>query len=382
MARGRTGRELGFAEALKEIDELNRQYPQLSEARVVTENPDPDPTFLRVRGSWDRPGIEVFPSTPVVLPKAKKQQPTRLGLARWLFSEQNPLTARVAVNRIWQEYFGNGLVATSDDFGTQGDKPSHPELLDWLASEFRDSGWSVKHIHRLIVTSETYKQSSNLTEELQRRDPGNVLLARQTRMRLPAEFVWDKTLAVAGLINQDIGGRSFRPVMPAGTTGFKAGRSKWDPSEGRELYKRGMYIQFQRTQPYPFLMNFDSPEFREAVCRRDRSNTPLQALNLLNGPLFVEAWQALATRILTEPSRKTFEGRLVHTFRLALAREPSKMEYERFRKYWNDRLDQVESAGNKYDDVPQLEGQRANELLAWSGVSRILMNLDEFVTRP
>ncbi|MCY4187386.1 MAG: PSD1 and planctomycete cytochrome C domain-containing protein, partial [Bryobacterales bacterium] len=272
---------LGFPEALRKLKEINRAYPQRSEARVVYETPRADPTFLRVRGSWDRHGIEVTPGTPGILPGSPGAG--RLELARWLFADRNPLTARVAVNRIWQEYFGGGLVATSEDFGTQGERPSHPRLLDWLASEFRDSGWDVRHMHRLIVTSETYKQSSRAAQPLVDRDPGNVLLGRQVRLRLPAELIWDRALAAAGLLHHDIGGRSFRPAMPPGTTGFKAGGTDWEPSSGAERYKRGMYIQFQRTQPFPFLMNFDSPEFRAPACRRERSNTPLQALNLLNG---------------------------------------------------------------------------------------------------
>lgn len=377
-------KKLGFREALDRIKKLNASYQQLSEARVVFENPVPHPTFLRVRGAWDRPGVEVTPGTPAALPALPRAGvPDRLGLARWLFSHDNPLTARVAVNRIWQEYFGRGLVASSENFGTQGDPPSHPKLLDWLAAEFRDSGWDQKYLHRLILTSQTYRQSSNIRPELAGRDPANVLLARQSRLRLPAELIWDSALAVSGLLHHQVGGKSFRPEMPPGTTGFKAGGTDWEPSQGTERYKRGTYIQFQRTQPFPFLTNFDSPEFNATVCRRERSNTPLQALNLLNGPTFSEAGQALAVRVLTESPAPDFQSRLRHAFRLALAREPDDYEKERFFNYWTRRRDLLASSETPpTGSIPALEGHQPEDLMAWSGVTRILINLDEFVTRP
>ena len=373
--------ELKFREALREINELNRQYPQRSEARIVSEGGVNKPTFLRVRGSWDRNGIEVTRSTPDALPGRSKPKPTRLDLARWLFTDDNPLTARVAVNRIWQEYFGRGIVATSDDFGKQGKHPTHPELLDWLAAEFRDSGWDVKGIHRLIVTSETYRQSSYLPKELAERDPANELLARQDRLRLPAELIWDRALASSGLLHHDVGSPGFRPAMPDGFTGFKAGGLNWDATSGRERFKRGMYIQFSRTLPYPFLMNFDSPEFRAPTCLRERSNTPLQALNLLNDPLFSEAWQALAVRVLTEVSGEDFEARIDHVYRLVFGRGPTPKETDRFSRYVSERRTEAE-AGERSRDLPEVDGLDETELVAWTGVARILMNVDEFVIRP
>ncbi len=372
-------KEMGFDEALDRLEELNSEYPQRSEARIAYESPDPQPSFLRVRGSWDRLGVQVDASTPRVLPGAEGAAAGRLGLARWLFSPDNPLTARVAVNRIWQEYFGRGLVSTSEDFGTQGEQPSHSRLLDWLASEFRESGWDVKHIHRLIVTSATYKQSARGRESLSLRDPSNALLARQTRLRLPAELIWDRALGAAGLLQHDVGGPSFRPAMPEGTTGLKAGGTDWEPSTGHDRYKRGMYIQFQRTQPFPFLTNFDSPEFRAPACRRERSNTPLQALNLLNDPVFAEAWQALAVRVLGDAPEQSFEGRLRHAFGLTLGRDPTEGELARFSTYVADR-----SVGNSdaSAQLPRVEGLAEDDLITWTGVGRVLMNLDEFVTRP
>ena len=388
---GEKYKELLFPEALKEIKELNVAYQQLTEARVVSENPEPHPSFLRVRGSWDRPGVEVAPATLSALPAAGRQAAaaapisglTRLELARWLFSEDNPLTARVAVNRIWQEYFGRGLVATSDDFGTQGEEPSHPNLLDWLAAEFRDSGWDQKHIHRLILTSQTYRQTSSAGPDATRRDPQNTLLGRQTRVRLPAELIWDGALGVSGLLHHDVGGKSFRPEMPPGTTGFKAGGSDWEASIGTERYKRGMYILFQRTQPFPFLTNFDSPEFRATVCKRERSNTPLQALNLLNDPNFNEAGQALATRVLTESPGTSFGERLRYAFRLTLARDPHDDEQERLLGYWTERRNALQTGdSSKIAELPTVEGHDPIDLAVWSGLSRVLLNLDEFVTRP
>ena len=374
-------KELGFPEALRKLEALNKRYPQPTEARVVHDRAESKPSFLRVRGSWDRPGIEVRPETPAALPGGPEPKPSRLELARWLFSDSNPLTARVAVNRIWQEYFGKGLVETSDDFGAQGEEPSHPELLDWLASEFRDSGWDVKRIHRLIVTSQTYRQAARVSTEHPDRDPGNRLLARQVRLRLPAELIWDRALASAGLIHHDVGGPGFRPAMPEGTTGFKSGGTDWEPTTGKERFKRGMYIQFQRTQPYPFLMNFDSPEFRAPACSRERSNTPLQALNLLNDPMFSEAWQALAARVLTEVRGGRFEDRLRHAFELALGRGPTSGELERFAAYVAERRRDAVATG-ELAELPTIDGLDKADLAAWTGVGRVLMNLDEFVTRP
>ena len=245
---------------------------------------------------------------------------SRLTLAKWLVAPNDPLTARVTVNRVWQEYFGRGLVRTSEDFGTQGEKPSHPELLDWLAAGFQQSGWSLKKLHKRIVTSATYRQSSNFRPELQGRDPGNTLLARQTRLRLPAELIRDSALAASGLLYPAIGGKSIRPPQPAGLTDLGYASSlRWQESQGRDRYRRGLYILFQRTVPYPQLANFDAPDSNVAACRRTRSNTPLQALNLLNDPVFVEAAQALAARTLREAPAE-FSSRAQHAFQLVLVR--------------------------------------------------------------
>ncbi|HUS06363.1 MAG TPA: DUF1553 domain-containing protein, partial [Bryobacteraceae bacterium] len=317
------------------------------------------------------------PATLAVLPEFRPgSEPPRLALGRWIMSPDNPLTARVAVNRYWQEFFGRGLVRTSDDFGTQGEKPTHPELLDWLATEFRNGGWDMKRIQKTIVMSATYRQSSKVRPELLTKDPDNSLLARQSRLRLPAELIRDNALAASGLLNPAIGGKSVRPPQPAGVSeiGY-AGGTKWKDSEGADRYRRGLYIHFQRTTPYPQLVNFDAPDSNTACTRRGRSNTPLQALNLLNDPVFLEAAQALAVRTLREAPPKTPE-RLEYAFQLALARKPSTRERERLSRYFD------QQASLKANLLPlEIQGLDPREASAWVGVSRVILNLDEFITR-
>jgi hypothetical protein len=301
-----------------------------------------------------------------------------------LVSGSNPLTARVIVNRIWQELFGQGLVTTPEDFGSQGAKPSHPELLDWLASEFRERGWSLKQVIKRIVLSATYRQSSNVRPELQSRDPYNTLLARQSAFRLPAELIRDSTLSASGLLYPAIGGRSVFPPQPEAVIAVKQGYDpKWEESQGKEGYRRGLYIHFQRTTPYPLLQNFDAPDASESACRRQRSNTPLQALNLLNDPVFFEAAQALAQRTLTEAPSSAFQDRLSYAFRLCLGRNPEPLESKSMLVYLT-RLQVIQQKEPK--SVPlmfpvDLPGMERTEAAAWVGLSRVLLNLDEFLTR-
>jgi hypothetical protein len=306
-------------------------------------------------------------------------------LANWLVSRDNPLTARVTINRIWQELFGQGIVKSSDDFGTRGDKPSHPELLDWLAADFRDNGWSRKRAIREIVMSSTYRQSSAARPELESLDPTNALLARQARLRLPAELIRDSALAVSGLLNTEIGGPSIRPPQPAGVTelgyGKRMGVGGWEESKGAERYRRGLYIQFQRSTPYPQLMNFDAPKSDVPVCKRERSDTSLQALNLLNDPVFVEAASALAHRVVNDAS--TFEDRLHLAFRLALGREPDEKETKAMRSY----IDQQREIFKQHPEdatlaAPAAAGQSGQiELATWTAAASALLNVDEFITR-
>jgi hypothetical protein len=378
--------ELKFKELKTKLRGLKRSYPQLSQAAVVVESPHPHETYLRVRGDYQRNGIQVQPASLSALPALQSERrPTRLDLAKWIVSRQNPLTARVAVNRMWQEFFGRGLVRTSEDFGHQGDKPSHPELLDWLASEFMDNGWKLKRMHKLVVMSATYRQSSQDRPELKERDPGNELLARQNRLRLPAEAIRDCALSASGLLYPVIGGKSVFPPQPAGVADltYAWDAERWTESKGPDRYRRGLYIFFQRTAPYPQLVNFDAPDANLAVSRRNRSNTPLQALNLLNDPVFVEAGQALAMRILNE-SPADLERRLEYAFELCLNREPTSGEKQVARESFGklkailDREDAKAVRQLVPIETPLVDPVEA---AAWFGLSRAMLNTDEFITR-
>jgi hypothetical protein len=288
---------------------------------------------------------------------------TRLDLAHWIVSPDNPLTARVTVNRLWQAYFGVGLVETENDFGTQGTPPSHPELLDWLATELHQQRWGLKAMHRLIVTSATYRQSSRHRPELARLDARNRLLARQNRLRLEAEIVRDVALTATGLLTPTVGGPSVYPPQPEGIYRFTQVPRDWKASTGPDRYRRGLYTFFWRSAPHPGLMVFDAPESVATCTRRNRSNTPLQALTLLNDQAYFEFAQALAGRVLREAKPADGE-RLRHAFRLCLARTPTPAEEQRLTGLLRELLAEG-------DDLRQ----------AWTTVARVLLNLDEFITR-
>jgi hypothetical protein len=374
--------DLKFRELIEKLDQLDEEYPPLTEAQTLMQNPNPPATHLLVRGDFRQPGIAVRPDTPAILPPLVSDGvPTRLSLARWLVSKENPLTARVAVNRMWQVFFGTGLVETSGDFGTRGESPTHPELLDWLATEFVESGWNVKRMHRLIVTSATYKQSSRIREELQARDPSNKLLGRQSRLSLPGEIVRDVILETSGILNHVIGGRSVYPPLPPGVDdGYS---TKWKESQGADLDRRGLYIFFQRRMPYPQLMTFDAPDSLLACSRRERSTTPLQALNLLNDPVFVHAAQQFALRILRE-NHGTTADRIDYVFKVALSRPPSSRERERMLQYYlrqKEILSNEPASGKAIFSGIVLEGVGATEAAAWAGVSSVVLNLEELITR-
>ncbi len=366
-----------------------KKAPSGTKARTLSLGPT-RPTHVLIRGDFLRPGVEVKPGVPGVLPQARSSS-TRLDLAKWIVAPDNPLTARVTVNWVWSKFFGRGIVATPEDFGTQGEKPSHPALLDWLASEFisptqsRTGAWSLKRLHKLIVMSAAYKRSSVSSPELLKRDPLNILLARQLRMRLEAELLRDNALTVSGLLNREVGGPSIRPPQPPGISELTyANSAKWAESKGPAKYKRGLYIWFQRTSPYPMLTTFDSPDSNVCVVRRERSNTPLQALTLLNDAVFVEAAQALGQRVLTESKSATDAERLTRAFRLCLGRTPQPAESMRlvtllakFRKLVN--TDPTGAAKLLGSHTPA--GVPATEAAAWVALARTLMNLDEFMTR-
>ena len=377
---------LRFKELGKKLAELKKSFPDLSRAQTIAERSEPTQTHIHIRGSWKDKGVEVRPATPAVLPPLPAGAPeNRLTFARWLVSDENPLTARVIVNRYWQELFGAGLVDSPGDFGTQGSKPSHPELLDWLASEFRLRNWSTKQILRLMVTSATYRQSARTRPELLSRDPNNRLLARQNAFRLPAEVIRDSALSASGLLDPRLGGRSVEPHLPESLLALTFGGGEWvswSESQGSDKYRRALYIHRQRTLLYPMLVNFDAPNMVVTACKRERSNTPLQALNLLNDPVFVEMAQGLANRVMVEATRD-FHSRLCHAWRLALARDPKPQEEERMLSFYQE---QVRVLDKEPDSIAALfpyqpESFDRKEAAAWVALSRVILNLDEFLTR-
>ena len=366
----------------------HKAMPQVpgTRAQTIAQNPEPPKTHIHVRGDFLRKGQQVMPGTPGVLPplRWRGERPDRLDLARWIVEPANPLTARVAVNRIWEKLFGRGLVATSDDFGTRGETPSHPELLDWLSREFVNLGWSRKDLIETIVLSSTYQQSSQVDPELLKTDPNNVWLTRQGRFRVESEVTRDLFLAVGDLLERRVGGRSIRPPLPedVAKVGYSSG-VKWPESRGTDKYRRGLYIHFQRTVPYPMLMTFDSPDSNTACIRRTRSNTPLQALTLLNDDVFVDCARSFARKVTSEV-KSTDRDRLRYAFRRALAREPDPVEMSVLTKLLDDQ-EQVFAAGEGSAAKvagPGFPGELSQEqAAAWTTVARTILNLDEFVTR-
>jgi hypothetical protein len=378
---------------------------QLPTAMVMQEMPRPRDTFMLLRGEYNKKGPKVSAGTPAALPPLPKGAPAnRLGLARWLVDPGHPLTARVAVNRYWQMFFGTGLVKTAEDFGAQGELPSHPELLDWLAVEFMNpssaplgSGsktrWDVKALLRLIVTSATYRQSSVATPQLLAKDAENRLLARGPRLRLQAEFIRDQALAVSGLLNREIGGASVFPYQPAGLWQELASRQdskNWSAqffvqSHGKDLYRRTMYTFWKRTSPPPTLVTFDAPDRETCTVRRSRTNTPLQALVLMNDPTYVEASRKLAERMMKQAENA--DERITLAFRLATARRPTAKEIDVLRRVFNRQLDvyrKDRKAALKLlgvGEAPRDERLPPAELAAWTVVASVILNLDETVTK-
>ena len=380
------------AELGRRLDVLEKAVPKLERGTGMGLSPAAKPrrTFVHVRGNFLDPGAEVTAEFLEFLPPAvvRGSAPDRLDLARWITSENNPLTARVLANRLWQHYFQTGLVRTSDDFGSQGEPPTHPELLDWLASEFKRQDWQMKSVHRRILLSSTYRQSSQVRSDLLEWDPDNRFLARQNRARVEAELVRDLGLAVSGLLDQRVGGRSVYPPLPPGILELAfvdvINRGPWKASTGGDRYRRGVYTFFQRTSPYPMLSLFDAPDSNTSCTRRERSNTPLQALTLWNDPLQMEAARHFACRILREEEATDAE-RMQRAFVIALSREPSAEDL-------NDLNQLLDSARNVYRQQPALAAQliadielgrdiTTTEFAAWIALTRTIMNLDEFITR-
>jgi mono/diheme cytochrome c family protein len=374
------------------IEALWHEHPEGSSQLVLQARERIRPTHMLDRGDFLKPKKAVGPGVPAFLNPLPADAPlNRLTFARWATDRNAPTTARSLVNRAWQSYFGIGLVSTSEDFGSQGERPVDPELLDWLAVEFMERGWSLKSLHRLIVTSNTYRQSSKVTPELVARDPENRLLARGPRFRVEAELVRDIALSASGLLNPEVGGESVFP--PAPDFLFKPpvsyGPKIWPQSTGKEQYCRAMYTFAYRSVPYPALQAFDAPNGDFACVRRSRSNTPLQALTTLNEPVFLDCARALALRTLQEGG-KTDADRLTYAVRRCLSRKPTETETTALLGLLARQVKHFSAAGAKPWDLavndpstpPSLpEGTTAADLAAWTAVSRVLLNLDETITK-
>jgi mono/diheme cytochrome c family protein len=374
---------------LDAIAKLRESEPSFPTTMVMQELPSPRETHIHLRGDFLRKGAKVTPAVPAVMGTAPAStQPTRLDLARWLVSGENPLTSRVTVNRVWQKYFGRGLVDTENDFGTQGTPPSHPELLDWLATEFSTplqherSAWDLKRLHRQIVTSASYRQSSKHRDDLAEADPTNKWLARQNRIRLDAEVIRDESLAASGLLTQELGGPPVYPPQPDGVFDFTQDKKPWKTETDRSRYRKAMYIHLWRSSLYPSMTVFDFPDANVTCTRRIRSNTPLQSLTLANDQTFVEFARGLSTRVLSTPGDDS--QRLIMACELCLGRQPGSEELSRLRSYLQQQRTRFEAdAKSAADFAPPTLPDRVSpvEGAAWTALARVLMNLDEYITR-
>ena len=390
--------EAALAEARKHKEEF---YSQVPTTQIMEEMNPPRDTFLLVRGDFRNKGEKVTPGTPAILPPLPEGPANRLTLARWLVTKEHPLTARVTVNRYWSLFFDSGLVKTLNDFGSQGEWPSHPELLDWLAVQFRDGGdaspnerrgsarnavgtWDVKALVRLMVTSATYRQSSTFTPEKLERDPYDRLFTRGPRVRLDAEFIRDNALAVSGLLNDKIGGPSVKPYQPPGI--WDGTDSKFEQDHGDALYRRGMYVFWRRSAHYPSFATFDAPSREVCTFLRQRTQTPLQSLVLMNDPAFVEAARGLAQRVLREEPTDS-DKRLVRAFRHTLGRVPKSDEVEVLQKTYQQQLASFRQDSDsakaliKVGESPAPEKADPAELAAMTAVANVLLNLNETITK-
>jgi len=374
--------------ARKQMADLTTDLKKLgiATAMVMEENPGVirPATYIRERGSFLSRGEEVYADVPSALnPLPKGETPNRLALAQWLVSEDNPLTARVTVNRFWETIFGHGLVETSEDFGTQGELPSHPELLDYLATSFMENHWSMKKIQRLMVTSATYRQSSRDTPELIAKDPYNRLYARGPRFRLEAEAVHDLALSASGLLSLKMYGPSVFPYQPDGIWDVPYSSDKWVISQGEDRYRRSLYTFMRRSAPYPSMVTFDAPSREFCTVRRVRTNTPLQALTTLNDPFFFEAARAMAVRMLKEGGDND-AARAGYGFRLVVSRTPTRAEQDRVLSYFQEQLTRYRADGKAATEVIGVTTDppsNAAEWAAWTLVANILLNMDETLSK-
>ncbi len=376
-------------ERIARLEGQKKQLLQTIPKTLVTMSVNPRAMRVLPRGNWlDDSGQIVAPAVPGSLPSLELQgRPTRLDLARWLVSRDNPLTARVFVNRLWKLTFGQGIVKSLEDFGTQGAFPTHPQLLDWLAVEFIDSGWDVKHMLKLLVMSRTYRQSSHAGKVQRERDPGNLWLARQGRFRIDAEMVRDNALAISGLLSRKIGGPSVKPYQPAGYwVHLNFPTRTYQPDHGANQYRRGLYTYWQRTFLHPSLKAFDAPTREECTVERPRSSTPLQALVLLNDPTYVEAARVFAERIIKEGGA-TLPERLNWAYRHAVSRKVKPDEVrllsELHAKHRAEFVKDPQAARKLVStgERPAPADLDAAELAAWTSVARVILNLHETITR-
>lgn len=369
--------------AISEIAAIKRElgYGPSAKAMIMRELKTPRQTFLHKRGSFldfDKELGPLNPGVPAALPAlnpADESKPaTRLDLAKWLVRDDNPLTARVTVNRVWMRYFGKGLVETENDFGTQGNNPTHPKLLDWLARRFIEDGWSMHKLHKLIVTSATYRQSSYSRPELREIDPLNHLLARQDRIRFDAEIVRDAALTASGLLTPKIGGRSVHPPQPDGIYAFTQRKPAWQEDQGPDRYRRAMYTHFYRSAPYPLLTTFDAPDFQSVCTRRPRSNTPLQSLTLANSRALFELAQGLGKRM--SEAKGDDRARIDAGFAWCYGRQPNESERVTVLTFFQDQLQHFQKNADNSEKLAA-----SPTAAAWVTVARALMNTDEFITR-
>jgi len=376
---------------------LAKREPKITRTMIMRELPKPRETYIHLGGDFLRKGAPVTPGVPSVL-SSKAVSGNRLELAKWLVDSDNPLTARVTVNRMWQFYFGKGIVETENDFGLLGAKPTHPELLDWLATEFMARGWSQKAMHKLMVTSAAYRQSSRHRKDLDEIDPDNHLIAHQSRMRLEAEILRDNALVSSALLTPAVGGPSVYPPIPEGAMAVTQVKREWPVATGKDRYRRGLYTFFYRSAPYPGMGLFDAPDATTACTRRVRSNSPLQALTILNDETYLEFGRALAKRIQTEAG-KTDADRLTYAFLITLGRKPQPAELERLTRFLVLQRDEFRTDttsasilvtkpqvfdSSPVDPLPEqaaVDPKEIPELAAWTAVSRVLFNLDDFMTR-
>lgn len=381
-----------IAKLKSRIAELSRQVPQASKPvaqMVMQDQASIRETFRLDRGDFLTPDIQAGPLLPGI-PAALLASGTapkftnRLDLATWLVSRQNPLTARVTVNRVWAKYFGHGLVQTENDFGFQGTQPTHPELLDWLAADFMQHGWSLKHLHRTIVMSATYRQSSHVSDSQLAADAGNEWLSRQSRFRVEAEIVRDQALAASGMLTTKLGGPGVYPPQPAGIYAFTQNKKSWPTDIGPNRYRRTMYTTFYRSAPYPLLTTFDSPDFSTVCTRRVRSNTPLQSLTVANDVVFMELAEGLARKTLAEPGLESEADRCRYLFRLCLTRTPEDEEIRVLLEFLHREIERFTNTPDDADAAVNLQSHddlSPLQVASWTSMARALLNTDEFVTR-